>query len=190
MRDEFQQHDFDPRSRCGILESAIELEQRCYCLSNSNAKTASTDRRIATTDSSKVAAEGSQFTESGSIAVGSGKFQESGAIDLSGSKANNLGIQATGNSGNVNIVTSDPEILQAAIAKVGELTTQYQGSLSEVVSAANSRAAASEQSVIAALADLAETKQSDGVSDLQKTFLLFVLLIALLIGVLAWRKKR
>ena len=138
----------------------------------------------------------------GSLAVGAGgKFLESDSLDISGSSGAELGTTHLNAGGDVNVTTSDPDVLKEALRVYDDLaskSTEAQRDLSLSSTTAFSSYAKQLQeeksndlaTVLASLGDLEQT--TDEQAQQRKTFLYLVLGVLALLALLftPWDKVR
>jgi hypothetical protein len=149
---------------------------------------ASQTEQIAT-DTGRIV-RGNQYTEGGALSIGSrGKYLESKSMDLSGSKGANIGgMTVSSGAGNISVEQSDPEVVKAALAQMGDVTKQFSGTLTELVEKQNAAVANAQTGVFDQLAALAESKQTSGESAINKSVLYVALAVVAALLLLIWRR--
>lgn len=121
-----------------------------------------------------------------SLAIGRrGKLLSPGALDFSGSKG-----AITFNT------TSDPELIQAILGQVGNLNNDYNATLKEILDQANANAAAAAgassanlDKTLAAIAPLAQSKQTEGASLVARLLWGLIAGAAIVAGIYFWRRR-
>jgi hypothetical protein len=142
----------------------------------------------ASTQTSKSVQDQGQLNEKGSKVAQSGSTLLTGKSQLA--SVINQPIYKVGKKGNLTINTSDPEVVQDAIAKVSDLANSLTGKISDIVSQNNSDAAAQDSQVFDQLSKLAESQQTGGGSVLGKDIVLVVVSAVVGVVALVWLFKR
>jgi hypothetical protein len=131
------------------------------------------------------------YTESGAITVGAkGQYRESGSI---GDKATlKFGPDLSGAGGDVSYSysSSDPEVLKAALDAVQNQTATFTGTMSDLISQANKRAAQTESASLSKLSELALSQATGGQSQANKGVLYIAggSIVGLILLVLLFRR--
>jgi hypothetical protein len=121
----------------------------------------------------------------GSIAVGQGgRFLE--GTDVSGSVAARLGTTEAGRD--INVSSSDPEVLTQALQQVGQLSSQFSATLGNVAKETNIAQSDQVAQLLGAFGEL--QKESDKEGKQNKVILYAVLGLLALLGVIFWPRKR
>jgi hypothetical protein len=156
----------------------IRLNPHRHCGGFVFADTSSTSRT--TTTSAPTAAS------EGSIAVGhGGRFLE--GTDVSGSRGARLGTTEVSGGGDVSIATSDPDVLLAALERVGQLSSQFSATLGDVATQTNIAQGDQLAKLLGAFGTLQEESDKEGKRN--KIILYVVLGLLAVLGVIFWRRK-
>jgi hypothetical protein len=123
----------------------------------------------------------------GAIAIGQGgRFLE--GTDVSGSRGARLGTTEVSGGGDVTIETSDPEVLLDALARVGQLSSQFSATLGDVAKETNIAQGDQLAKVLGAFGQLQEEADKEGK---QNKIVLYALLgLLALLAVVFWPRKR
>lgn len=151
--------------------------RECGCIfglcSKSSASTSSNQQQTAASE--------------GSLAVGAGgKFQESGSVDIGGS-GNQLAPTLTASGGNINITSSDADILGKALDANTQLSAGFGSSLNQFVSQQSEDQDKKIASLVSAIEKGKESESTTAAN--QKTFVLIVLAVLALVGFLGFRRS-
>ena len=131
-----------------------------------------------TTDARTAASEGS-------IAVGQGgKYLEAAGVDVSGSSGARLGTTEVSGGGDVSITTADPGVLTDALARVSDLSGEFQQTLGDYAKESHIAESDNLTRTLKALGQLQEKTDKEGKQ--QKFILYLVLALLALLGVIFW----
>jgi len=147
------------------------LKACCFSSSKSSTDTSTADQRVVASDGATgQSGSGNQQNSGGAVATGG----PSSPI-VAGSNVSNV-------SGGVTITSSDTAALEKGLEAIGDLAGGFGGSLTQVLDTINksneaglNTQQANLSSVLGSIADLSQSKQTDGASAVNKNILYIVL---------------